>query len=219
MVPESWPLVSRWPQCWWWHSKDLFSVQYITVDSCIGGIIAWGPGTLMVMLDVAGTDCNVAIHILWISCFWPLGMKWQDNKYYVDMVLLFGLRSAWNIFTCYCRHGTVDADLSPWCWLPLSLFRWFFHPGSPSLFGVSQQFSGEYLAVFQTRPPSSPGQAGGPVYLPVDPRYWAGTASYWQETVKYYSAGNMVWQAILQTAGVRVPYWPPPPWVQDCPQV
>ena len=98
MVPESWPLVSRWPQCWWWHSKDLFSVQYITVDSCIGGIMAWGPGTLMVMLDVAGTYCNVAIHILWISCFWPLGMKWWD-KYYVDMVLPFGLWSAWNIFT------------------------------------------------------------------------------------------------------------------------
>lgn len=47
----------------------------------------------MVMLDVAGTYCNVAIHILWISCFWPLGMKWWD-KYYVDMVLPFGLQSA-----------------------------------------------------------------------------------------------------------------------------
>ena len=119
-------------------------------------------------------------------------------------------------FYCYCRHGPVDADLSPWCWLPLSLFRWFSHPGSPGLFGVSQQFVGVYSAVFQTRPHSSPGQAGGPVY-------WAGLshatgpASYWQERVNYYSAGNMVWQAILQTAGVRVPYWPPPPWVQDCP--
>lgn len=33
----------------------------------------------MAMLDVAGTYCNVAIHILWIACFWPLGMKWWDR--------------------------------------------------------------------------------------------------------------------------------------------
>ena len=55
----------------------------------------------------------------------------------------------------------------------------------PQASGVSQQFAGVYSAVFQTRPPSSPGQAGGPVYLPVNPRYWAGLshttglASYW----------------------------------------
>ena len=30
---------------------------------------------------------------------------------------------------------------------------------------MSQQFAGVYSAVFQTWPPSSPGQAGGPVYL------------------------------------------------------
>ena len=41
----------------------------------------------------------------------------------------------------------------------------------PQASGVSQQFAGVYSAVFQTRPPSSPGQAGGPVYLPVNPRY------------------------------------------------
>lgn len=39
------------------------------------------------------------------------------------------------------------------------------HVGSPSLLGVSQQFAGAYSAVFQTWPPSSPEQAGGPVYL------------------------------------------------------
>ena len=39
------------------------------------------------------------------------------------------------------------------------------HVGSPSLLGVSQQFAGMYSAVFQTWPPSSPEQAGGPVYL------------------------------------------------------
>ena len=39
------------------------------------------------------------------------------------------------------------------------------HVGSPTLLGVSQQFAGVYSAVFQTWPPSSPEQAGGPVYL------------------------------------------------------
>ena len=75
--------------------KTPFSVQYITVDTLIEGIMARGQGTLMAKFDVASAYRNVAIH--------PgdrplLGMMWR-GKYYVDMVLPFGLRSAPYIFT------------------------------------------------------------------------------------------------------------------------
>ena len=66
-----------------------------TVDPFIDGIMARGRGTLTVKFDVASAYRNVAVH--------PqdrhlLGMKWLD-KYYVDMAIPFGLRSAPFIFT------------------------------------------------------------------------------------------------------------------------
>ena len=75
--------------------KTPFSVQYITVDAFIEGIMARGQGTLMVKFEVVSAYQNVAVH--------PrdqplLGMMWHD-KYYVDMALPFGLRSAPYIFT------------------------------------------------------------------------------------------------------------------------
>lgn len=77
--------------------KPFFSVQYITVDSFIDGIMAEGQGTLVAKFDVASAYryLNVAIH--------PqdqplLGMKWHD-KYYVNMDLPFRLCSASYIFT------------------------------------------------------------------------------------------------------------------------
>ena len=57
--------------------------------------MARGHGTLLAKFDVANTYCNVAIHHLDRPL---LGMKWRE-KYYVDMALLFGLRSAPYIFT------------------------------------------------------------------------------------------------------------------------
>ena len=83
--------------------KPPFSVQYVTVDSFIEGIMARGRGTLMAKFDVASAFCNVAVH--------PqdrplLGMVWR-GKYYVDMALPFGLRSAPYIFTAI-------ADLVQW---------------------------------------------------------------------------------------------------------
>ena len=83
--------------------KPPFSVQYVTVDSFIEGIMAKGRGTLMAKFDVASVYRNVAIH--------PqdrplLGMVWR-GKYYVDMALPFGLRSAPYIFTAI-------ADLVQW---------------------------------------------------------------------------------------------------------
>ena len=61
--------------------KPLFSVQYVTVDSFINGIMARGRGTLMAKLDVPSAYRNVAIHPQHRSL---LGMKWRE-KYYVDM--------------------------------------------------------------------------------------------------------------------------------------
>ena len=83
--------------------KPPFSVQYVTVDSFIEGIMARGRGTLMAKFDVASAYRNVAVH--------PqdrplLGMVWR-GKYYVDMALPFGLRSAPYIFTAI-------ADLVQW---------------------------------------------------------------------------------------------------------
>ena len=83
--------------------KPPFTVQYVSVDAVIEGIMAWGRGTLMAKFDVASAYRNVAIH--------PddrplLGMQWR-GKYFVDLVLPFGLRSAPFIFTSI-------ADLVEW---------------------------------------------------------------------------------------------------------
>ena len=75
--------------------KPLFSVHYVTVDSFIEGIMARGRGTLMAKFDVASAYRNVAIHPQGRSL---LGMRWR-GKYYLDMALPFGLRSAPYIFT------------------------------------------------------------------------------------------------------------------------
>lgn len=83
--------------------KAAFTVQYVSVDAFIDGIMTLGRGTLMAKFDVATAYRNVAIH--------PedrplLGMKWR-GQYFVDMVLPFGLRSAPFIFTAV-------ADLVEW---------------------------------------------------------------------------------------------------------
>ena len=75
--------------------KPPFSVQYVTVDASVAGVMARGQGTLMAKFDVVIAHRNVAIH----ARGWPLqGMMWHD-KYYVDMTLPFGLQSAPYIFT------------------------------------------------------------------------------------------------------------------------
>ena len=88
--------------------KPPFTVQYVSVDAVIEGIMAWGRGTLMAKFDVASAYRNVAIH--------PddrplLGMQWRGT-YFVDLILPFGLRSAPFIFTNYgmdfLRHHLDD---------------------------------------------------------------------------------------------------------------
>ena len=83
--------------------KPPFTVQYVSADAFIDDIMSLGRGTLMAKFDVASVYRNVAIH--------PddrplLGMQWR-GQYFVDLVLLFGLRSAPFIFTAI-------ADLVEW---------------------------------------------------------------------------------------------------------
>ena len=83
--------------------KGAFTVQYVSINAFIDGIMTLGRGTLMAKFDVASAYRNVAIH--------PedrplLGMKWR-GQYFVDMVLPFGLHSVPFIFTAI-------ADLVAW---------------------------------------------------------------------------------------------------------
>ena len=100
--------------------KPPFTVQYVSVDAVIEGIMARGRGTLMAKFDVASAYRNVAIH--------PddrplLGMQWR-GKYFVDLDLPFRLRSAPFIFISYgvdfLRHHlddffTLGPSSSPLC--------------------------------------------------------------------------------------------------------
>ena len=83
--------------------KPPYTVQYVSVDAFIDGIMTLGRGTLMAKFDVASAYRNVAIHL---DDRPLLGMKWR-GQYFVDLVLPFGLCSAPFIFTAI-------ADLVEW---------------------------------------------------------------------------------------------------------
>ena len=83
--------------------KDTFSVKYMTVDVVINGIMTYGRGTLLAKFDVENAYRNVAVHA---EDRYLLGMQWRD-RYFVDMALPFGLRSAPFIFKSI-------ADLLEW---------------------------------------------------------------------------------------------------------
>ena len=70
--------------------KEDFSLQYTKIDTAIAALLTFGPGTYM-----AKSDIESAFRIFPINKEdWELlGMLW-DEKYYVDMFLPFGLRSA-----------------------------------------------------------------------------------------------------------------------------
>ncbi len=71
--------------------KDLFSLQYISVDDAIGIL---RPGALMAKFDVESAYRNVAMRPDERFLF---GMRWR-NTFFVDLALPFGLRSAPFIF-------------------------------------------------------------------------------------------------------------------------
>ena len=70
--------------------KDLYSLQYTSVDDAITMIQNHGPGALM-----AKTDVKQAFRLIPVQpADWPLlGIQWQ-GQFYVDKCLPFGLRSA-----------------------------------------------------------------------------------------------------------------------------
>ena len=71
-----------------------FTLHYITVDQVIQLVSQFGARALMAKFDVEAAYCNVPVHP---SDRYLLGMKWR-NRYYVDLALPFGLRSAPFIF-------------------------------------------------------------------------------------------------------------------------
>ena len=74
--------------------KDLFSLQYISVDDAIRILMHLGPGALMAKFDVESAYRNVAMRPDERFLF---GMRWR-NTFFVDLALPFGLRSAPFIF-------------------------------------------------------------------------------------------------------------------------
>ena len=83
--------------------KTPFTVQHVSIDALIAGIMSRGHGTLLAKFEVVSAYRNVGIH----PTDRPLlGMKWRE-QYFVDMTLPFGLRSAPFIFTAI-------ADLVEW---------------------------------------------------------------------------------------------------------
>ena len=75
--------------------KDTCSVQYLTVNSVIDGIITSGRGTVMAKIDKESTYENVAIHS---EDRYLFGMYWQ-GQYFVDMTLSLWLTvSAFHIY-------------------------------------------------------------------------------------------------------------------------
>lgn len=68
--------------------------QYCKVDDAIKLIMSTGKGALMAKLDVKSAYRILAVHP---SDHYLLGMKWR-SKFYVDLALPFGLRSAPFIF-------------------------------------------------------------------------------------------------------------------------
>ena len=83
--------------------KGSFSMQYMKVDDIINGVMSLGRGSLLAKFDVESAYRHVPAHS---DDRYLLGMKWQA-KFFIDLVLPFGLRSAPYIFSSF-------ADLLVW---------------------------------------------------------------------------------------------------------
>ena len=71
-------------------SKEDYSLQYTKIDNAVKALLTFGPGTFMAKTDIESAFRIFPIH----RDDWELlGMLWED-KYYVDLFLPFGLRSA-----------------------------------------------------------------------------------------------------------------------------
>ena len=79
------------------------SLQYVTIDKAIKGIIQSGQGTLLAKINVKSAFCLLPIHP---ADRHLLGMEWQGGVY-IDTCLPFGLRPAPKLFN-------VLAELLSW---------------------------------------------------------------------------------------------------------
>ena len=77
-------------------NPDEFTLHYIMIDQVIRMVAQFGQGALMAEFDVEAAYRNIAIHP---SDRFLLGIKCR-SKFYVDLALPFGLRSAPFIFNC-----------------------------------------------------------------------------------------------------------------------
>ena len=77
-------------------NPDEFTLHYIMIDQVIHMVSQFGQGALMAEFDVEAAYRNIAIHP---SDRFLLGIKCR-SKFYVDLALPFGLRSAPYIFNC-----------------------------------------------------------------------------------------------------------------------
>ena len=93
-----------------------FSLQYIKFDDVVAMVAKLGRGALMAKFDVQSAYRNVAVLP---SQRYLLGMKWR-GKFYVDLVLPFGLRSAPFIFNSI-------ADLVEWILRNIYMIRDLLH--------------------------------------------------------------------------------------------
>ena len=74
--------------------REEFTLQYVKVEQIVRMISSLGRGALMAKFDVETAYRNIPVHPADRNL---LGMKWK-GKYYVDLALPFGLRSAPFIF-------------------------------------------------------------------------------------------------------------------------
>ena len=75
-------------------APDEFTMEYIHVDQIIRMVSQYGRAALMAKFDVEAAYRNIPVHP---SDRFLLGMKWR-SKYFVDLALPFGLRSAPYLF-------------------------------------------------------------------------------------------------------------------------
>lgn len=73
---------------------ESWSLQYIKLDDIVTMVSTLGKGALLAKFDIESAFRNIPVHPYHRHL---LGMKWR-SKYYVDLVLPFGLRSAPAIF-------------------------------------------------------------------------------------------------------------------------
>ena len=141
-----------------------FSLQYIKVDQIILMVSKYGSGALMAKFDDEAAYRNIAVHP---DDRFLLGMKWR-GKYFVDLALPFGLRSAPFIFNSV-------ADMLEWILLHGHHLSDFVHylndyqRRATQFRSVCSQFTNRLVRLPEIRPFSSPWQvcwpfnsAGGP---------------------------------------------------------